>query len=68
MPRKFNPQRKYAVYPDYKETGGKVVLADEVSVTEGGALVFSCRGDDGNMYMTEVISPHNYTYFVWAGD
>jgi hypothetical protein len=58
----FEPQHTYIVWPDYTGTGGRIVYADTFEVTQGGALVFSSRGDDGDMHVTRVISPYSYAH------
>ncbi len=68
MPVTFNPQHQYFVWVDYTGKNGRQIKADQVQVTEGGALVFSSRGNDGVLYITQVHSPQNYAYFTWLGD
>lgn len=64
----FNPKHKFLVWQDYTGQHGQLVNADNIEVTEGGALVFSSIGNDGVSYITQVQSPANYAYFGWYGD
>jgi hypothetical protein len=62
----FNPKHTYVLWPDFSGTGGRLVYADSFEVTQGAALIFSSRGDDGSMYVTRVVSPHSYAHMMQA--
>jgi hypothetical protein len=58
----FNPEHTYVVWPDFTGLGGLLVYADSFEVTSGGALIFTSRGDDGERYVTRVVSPTAYAH------
>jgi hypothetical protein len=60
----FNPEHTYIIWPDYTGIGGHTVLADAFQVTQGGALIFSARGEDGDMHVTRVVSPQSYAHMI----
>jgi hypothetical protein len=64
----FNPAHKYVVWFDFSGANGKIIMADEIEVTTAGVLIFSSRGNDGVMYVTEVIPAKAYAHFNWYGD
>jgi len=64
----FNPAHKYVVWLDHSGANGKIIKADELEVTTAGVLVFSSRGDDGVMHVTEVVPAGAYAHFNWYGD
>ena len=60
----FKPEHTYIIWPDYTGVGGHTVRADSFEVTQGGALIFSSRGEDGDMHVTRVVSPHSYAHMI----
>jgi hypothetical protein len=64
----FNPAHTFVAWPDFSGTGGKQIKADQIEVTEGGAIVLSSVGDDGVVYITTVLSPTSFAHFDWYGD
>lgn len=64
-PSSFAPATKqtWGVYPNLKGTGGVPVEAEEMMVTEGGALVFS-NSVNGTLTIYKVFPPSAYAYVV----
>ena len=58
----FKPAHTYIVWPDFTGLRGLLVYANSFEVTSGGALIFTSRGDDGERYVTRVVSPTAYAH------
>jgi hypothetical protein len=49
----------WTIYPDLTGTGGHTITADNLQVTDGGALMFFTGG-----VLVRVVSPDAYGYVV----
>jgi hypothetical protein len=54
---------QWSLYPNLQGTGGVIIEAEQMTVTDGGALVFS-NTVNGTLTIYKVFSPSAYVYVV----